>query len=312
MKRVSPFAATGIVHLSPRPAGSRETITANFSGLAANATYELALTRGTCRAMGDVHSFFDLGAELALTAGSRGSIAVNKAMDLTRPNAQGIARTAILGGRATTRRWPAGRSCRSSAPAEPDVCGGARPARLLGVPRTALLVIDMLNPYDHEDADPLAESVEEKLPTIVALRDRAREDDEMLLVYVNDNYDQWEADRDELVERAIAGRRPELVEPIAPREPVPFIRKGRHSIFYETAVDHLLRVNGVERLVLTGQVTEQCILYSALDAYIRGYEIAVPPDAVAHIDRDLATAALKMMESNMHASLDGAPEALRG
>jgi nicotinamidase-related amidase len=93
------------------------------------------------------------------------------------------------------------------------------------------------------------------------------------------------------------------VQPIAPREPVPFVAKGRHSIFYQTAVDHLLRTKGVQRIVLTGQVTEQCILYSALDAYIRGYDISVPPDAVAHIDSELANAALAMMERNMHADL---------
>ena len=50
-------------------------------------------------------------------------------------------------------------------------------------------------------------------------------------------------------------------------------------------------------------MTEQCILYSALDAYLRGYEVVVPPDAVAHIDEDLAKAALRMMERNMHADL---------
>ena len=52
-----------------------------------------------------------------------------------------------------------------------------------------------------------------------------------------------------------------------------------------------------------GQVTEQCILYSALDGYLRGYELVVAPDAVAHIHDDLAQAALEMMERNMHANL---------
>jgi nicotinamidase-related amidase len=171
------------------------------------------------------------------------------------------------------------------------------------VPRTAVIVIDMLNDYEHEDAEPLAESAREKLPQIVELRDRACSDPDTLLVYVNDNYDQWESGRDELVERALAGRRPDLVEPIVPPGPVPFVVKGRHSIFYETGVDHLLRISDVQRIVLCGQVTEQCILYSALDAYMRGYEIVVPPDAVAHIDADLAGAALRMMETNMHAEL---------
>src|SRR3954453_24163862 len=103
---------------------------------------------------------------------------------------------------------------------------------------TALLIIDMLNPYDHEDAEPLGQSVAEKLPAIVALRDRARDASDTVTVYVNDNYDEWELDREQLVERARNGRRPDLVEPIAPRHSVPFVVKGRHSIFYQTAVDH--------------------------------------------------------------------------
>jgi nicotinamidase-related amidase len=179
------------------------------------------------------------------------------------------------------------------------------------VPGTALLIIDMLNAYDHEDAEPLAESVREKLPGVVRLRDGARDAaGDLLTVYVNDNYDRWELGREDLVERALDGRHPDLVEPIAPREPVPFVAKGRHSIFYQTAIDHLLRTSDVQRVVMCGQVTEQCILYSALDAYIRGYDIVVPPDAVAHIDPDLAQAALRMMETNMHVELVGATEAL--
>jgi nicotinamidase-related amidase len=161
----------------------------------------------------------------------------------------------------------------------------------------------MLNTYDHEDAEPLAESVSERLDDIVALRDRAAADDDALVVHVNDNHDRWEATREDLVEGALAGRHPELVAPITPDRSAPFITKGRHSIFYQTAVDHLLRSVGVERIVLAGQVTEQCILYSALDGYIRGYEVAIPVGAVAHIDPELGRAALTMMERNLHATM---------
>jgi nicotinamidase-related amidase len=176
------------------------------------------------------------------------------------------------------------------------------------VPKTALIVTDMLNTYDHEDAELLAASVGEQLPQIVDLRDEAKRRDDVLLVYVNDNRDTWDAGPETLVGRALDGARPDLVKPIAPAEPVPFLPKGRHSIFYQTALDHLLRIEGVERLVLAGQVTEQCILYSALDAYLRGYDIVVPRDAVAHIDEDLARAALEMMERNMHADLTPAAD----
>ena len=182
------------------------------------------------------------------------------------------------------------------------------------MPKTALLVIDMFNPYDHEDADALVDSVEEALPQIVKLRDRAMEADETMLVYVNDNYEHWEYSRETLVNLALDGERPDLVEPLVPDTDVPFIAKGRHSIFYQTSVAHLLQVSDIERLVMCGQVTEQCIQYSVLDAYLRGYDLHVPRDAVAHINEDWARAALEMMEGNMHAELtgvaDGALEAV--
>jgi nicotinamidase-related amidase len=161
----------------------------------------------------------------------------------------------------------------------------------------------MLNTYDHEDAELLSACVEKQLPHIVGLRDQAKRRDDVLLVYVNDNRDAWDAGPEALVDRALRGERPDLVEPIVPTDPVPFLPKGRHSIFFQTALDHLLGIEDVKRLVLTGQVTEQCILYSALDAYIRGYQLVVAPDAVAHVHDNLAQAALEMMQRNMHAEL---------
>jgi nicotinamidase-related amidase len=173
--------------------------------------------------------------------------------------------------------------------------------------RSAVVVIDMLNHYDHEDADRLVPSVREALPAMRELLARAQAQD-VPVVYVNDNYGDWSACRPELVERALRGRAPELVEPIAPPPDVGFVVKARHSIFYETQLEYLLRQEELERIVLVGQVTEQCILYSALDAYVRHFEVAIPRDAVAHIHEDLAAAALRMMERNMRADVAAAAD----
>ena len=62
-------------------------------------------------------------------------------------------------------------------------------------------------------------------------------------------------------------------------------------------------LHGRRVAVLTGQVTEQCILYTALDAYIRHFQVVVPPDGVAHIDEELGRAALRMMDANMRATI---------
>lgn len=169
-------------------------------------------------------------------------------------------------------------------------------------PKTALIVVDMLNAYDHPDAEPLTRSVQRALPAIVRRLDRARDED-VLTVYVNDNYGLWTSNRDELVERALGSEFGHLVEPVAPGEDSLFVVKARHSIFYQTPLEYLLGQEKVERIELVGQVTEQCILYSALDAYIRHFEVSIPRDGVAHIHEDLAEAALRMMELNMRADV---------
>jgi nicotinamidase-related amidase len=136
------------------------------------------------------------------------------------------------------------------------------------------------------------------------LIERARADG-VDVIYVNDNYGAWNQGRSELVQRASAGPHG---EPIVPDDDTAFVVKARHSIFFETPLGYLLRQSEVRRLVLVGQVTEQCILYSALDAYIRHFEVVVPPDAVAAIHRELHDAALQMMRINMDADLTPAAD----
>jgi nicotinamidase-related amidase len=175
------------------------------------------------------------------------------------------------------------------------------------VPRTALIVVDMLNAYDHPDAEQLTESVEQVLPTLKKLIDRAA-DEATLTIYVNDNFGEWTSNRDDLLRTALGGRFRRLVEPIAPRDDTLFVVKARHSIFYQTPLEYLLGEEDVDRVVLAGQVTEQCILYSALDAYIRKLQVVIPRDAVAHIHPDLAKASLEMMEVNMAAEIEDAAD----
>jgi nicotinamidase-related amidase len=176
--------------------------------------------------------------------------------------------------------------------------------------RSALIVTDMLNPYEHDDADVLADSVAEIVAPLADLVARVRDAGDVELVYVNDNHGDYAASREQLVERALHGRHPELVEPIVPDADHELLIKPRHSAFYGTPLEHLLRERGVERVILTGQVTEQCVLYTALDAYVRRLTVQVVTDAVAYIDRELHDASLRMMERNMRAELVTAADCL--
>ena len=169
----------------------------------------------------------------------------------------------------------------------------------------------MFNTYRHEDAEKLIPSADGIVDPLAGLIATARERDDVDLIYINDNYGDFTADHDDLVRQALEGERPDLVEPIVPDRTAscswkrsgtaPFTRR-RWRIYCAQ-----LEPN---RLILTGQVTEQCILYTALDAYVRHFEMTVPPDAVAHIDADLGKAALRMMEENMRAEIVPAEKCL--
>jgi len=174
----------------------------------------------------------------------------------------------------------------------------------------AVVVIDMLNTYQHEDADVLASSVGDIVDPLAGLISRARDRDDVDLIYVNDNYGDFTAEFDDLVEAALHGERPDLVSPIAPPESCQRLLKVRHSAFYASSLDYLLTRLEAKKLILTGQVTEQCILYTALDAYVRHFDVVIPPDAVAHIDPELSDAALTMMNKNMHAEIVPAEKCL--
>ena len=173
--------------------------------------------------------------------------------------------------------------------------------------KSALIVIDMLNSYEHADAERLTQSVETALPAMEKLIRRAADED-VLTIYVNDNFGAWNSNRDELLKSALEGKFRHLVEPIAPSDETLFVVKARHSIFFQTPLEYLLGQEGVDRVVLAGQVTEQCVLYSALDAYIRHLQVVIPRDAVAHIHEHLAEASLELMERNMAAEIVAAAD----
>jgi nicotinamidase-related amidase len=176
---------------------------------------------------------------------------------------------------------------------------------------TAVIVIDMLNSYRHSDAEKLTGNVEKIIDPLAGLISKARQHSDIDLIYVNDNYGDFTADHQDLIRSALDGERPDLVASIVPAEGDLFLVKVRHSAFYSTSLEYLLGELDTRRLVLTGQVTEQCILYTALDAYVRRFSIVVPPDAVAHIDAGLGDAALKMMEKNMRAEMANAADCLK-
>ena len=165
----------------------------------------------------------------------------------------------------------------------------------------ALLIVDMISDYRFYGAATVAEAAAEAVPRIRAARDCA-DAAGIPVVYTNDIIDDWRSDPRRAVGRAMASADAEqLVRPLLPRTEDAFLHKGRHSAFNGTPLEHYLLMETIDEVVLTGQITEQCILYTALDAHMRHYDITVIDDAVVPMDEALGDAALRMMAENMGA-----------
>jgi len=169
----------------------------------------------------------------------------------------------------------------------------------------ALLLIDLVNPLDFEGGEALLAHAEGAVARIVELRQRARAAG-MPCIFVNDNYDCWQLGFRELVARVRDAGAPgsRLLEGLEPDPSADyFVLKPMHSGFFRTALEALLARLAVRRLVLTGVAGDSCILFTAVDAHMRGYELWVPRDCVASEREEDNRRALAQMERLLHADV---------
>ena len=157
-------------------------------------------------------------------------------------------------------------------------CTGARPT----LAPVALLLVDVINPFDFPEADQLMRYAVEVADRLDELKRRARQAG-VPVVYANDNFGRWRSNLAAVVERALApnsqGRA--IAERLRPDEHDYFILKPKHSAFYSTTLDILLTHLGTRTLVLGGFAADICVLFTANDAYMRGLRLVVPSDASA-------------------------------
>jgi nicotinamidase-related amidase len=158
----------------------------------------------------------------------------------------------------------------------------------------ALLVVDVINDFKHDDGEHLLESFRERLPAMTGAIAAARAA-AVPVVYVNDDHGRWDSDAPGLV-RSASDSGPgatEVVRELAPSAGSHFLLKHRYSAFDHTALDLLLEELKVERVVLIGAATEGCIVQTAIDAREHGLKTTILADACATTDAELEAVALQ-------------------
>jgi nicotinamidase-related amidase len=161
--------------------------------------------------------------------------------------------------------------------------------------KDALLLIDVVNGFDHEDGEALLASFRERLGSMRSLLERARAAG-ITVIYVNDRGEEWDSDAPGLLRRALEGRGADVVEAVAPEPGDPFLLKWRYSVFDHTPLEILLRELEVERLLLAGAATEMCVVQSAIDGREQDFKVTIVADACATVDDEMERLSLDYAE----------------
>jgi nicotinamidase-related amidase len=170
--------------------------------------------------------------------------------------------------------------------------------------RAALLLVDVINDMDFEGSESLVRLAEPMARRLKALKQRARAAG-LPTIYINDNFGKWRSDFRTLVEHcvndAVPGR--DVARLLKPDEEDYFVLKPKQSAFYGTTLETLLRSLGTTTVILTGIAGDNCVLFSANDAYMRDLKLFIPSDCVASNTEEENRSALKLMQKVVKADI---------
>jgi nicotinamidase-related amidase len=169
---------------------------------------------------------------------------------------------------------------------------------------TVLLLVDVINDFNFPQGPRLLKFAEPAARKIAALKKRLRKAG-IPSIYVNDNFGRWRSDFREQVAHCIGdqSKGASVARQLIPAEDDYFVLKPKHSGFFSTSLDVLLSYLGARRLIITGFAADICVLFTANDAYVRDYEIAVPRDCVAAESAEARHRACQQMKRFLRADI---------
>jgi len=92
-----------------------------------------------------------------------------------------------------------------------------------------------------------------------------------------------------------------VVKLLRPEENDYFVLKPKHSGFFSSALDTLLRYLQTQTLILTGIAGNFCVLFTANDAYMRDFNLFVPSDCTVSNTKRENDSALQLMKKFLKA-----------
>lgn len=158
--------------------------------------------------------------------------------------------------------------------------------------KSALLVTDMIFDFVDPEGKLYVPGIETIVPRTAEIVAEARRKG-VPVIYVNDAHEPDDEEFGRWGEHAVKGTTgTEVIKELAPEDGDYVLEKKRYSAFYGTGLEKLLEELGVERIVITGTVTNICVMVTTVEALMRGYRVTVPADAVHALSEEDQEAAL--------------------
>ncbi|OLS14218.1 MAG: isochorismatase hydrolase [Promethearchaeota archaeon CR_4] len=102
----------------------------------------------------------------------------------------------------------------------------------------------------------------------------------------------------------------QVIGDLAPEPSDMLIPKTRYSGFYNTKLDIILKRAKVDSLVVTGTLTDICVLYTSADARNRDMSVVIVSDATASLSDDRQKWALEHAKSVLNAQIKTCSEVM--
>jgi len=166
--------------------------------------------------------------------------------------------------------------------------------------RSALLIVDMINPLDFPEGPSLLQQAMPVARRISRLKEQLKRTG-VPAIYVNDNFTHWLSDFRELVaicSQPDAAGAP-LARALAPEHDDYLVLKPKHSGFYASPLEVVLSQLKIEHVIVCGIAGEGCVLATAADAHMRDFKVSVPSDCCASASKPRNTRALMLMKSSL-------------
>lgn len=168
----------------------------------------------------------------------------------------------------------------ANAPSLPEIPDPS-PVVLVGS-KTALIIVDMQNDFSKPNGKLfVGETIGPTIPKIQILLKKAREK-RVPVIYTQDWMPRDSPEFKIWGEHCLQGSHgAEIIDELHPSSNDHIIRKESYDPFFGTDLEEVLKKLAVNTVVITGTVSNICVLHTASSAALRGYRVVVPVDGMS-------------------------------